>query len=96
VEQQSFSTQTGSLDKRGEQIKRAGAGEGWMMSDVAPGQIRGKLFVKSAFVVVDVSYTATTFSIDYDPDTTKYDGESVRKRYNTYVKRLEQAIYEQP
>jgi hypothetical protein len=95
VEGQAFATPSAPLDKRSDQIKRAGASAGWLMSDVQPGQVRGKLSVKSATVVVVVTFTNSTYSINYDPSTTKYDGETVRKQYNKYVMNLERAIYQQ-
>jgi hypothetical protein len=42
VEQQPFATASATLEQRAEQIRRAGVSAGWMMAEVAPGQMRGK------------------------------------------------------
>jgi hypothetical protein len=42
-----------------------------------------------------VSYTPKAFSIKLDPTTTSYDDGNVKKRFNNYVRSLEQAIYQQ-
>jgi hypothetical protein len=96
VEQQPFATASASLEQRAEQIRRAGVSAGWMMSEVAPGQMRGKYnFKGKATLIVLVSYTPTAFSIKLDPTTTSYDDGNVKKRFNNYVRSLEQAIYQQ-
>jgi hypothetical protein len=96
VEQQPFATAAATLDQRAEQIRRAGVSAGWMMSEVAPGQMRGKYNVKGkATLIVLVSYTPTAFSMTLDPSTTSYDDGNVKKRFNNYVRSLEQAIYQQ-
>ena len=81
------------LRQRAEQIKRAGAGLGWVMQDVYPGLIRGTLNVRSHQAVVDVPYTQTTFSVRYaSSNNLDYSGSGIHKNYNSWVKNLEQRI----
>jgi hypothetical protein len=93
VEQDSFASPSASLEQRADQIKRAASKLGWIVNDIGPGQASGRLNLKNSEVIVAINYTTSSYSIQFDPETTKYDGDNVRKKYNVYVKRLEKAIY---
>lgn len=81
------------LRQRAEQIKRAGAGLGWLMQDVQPGLIRGTLDLRGHQAVVDVPYTPTTFSIRYAASNNlNYTGSNIHSNYNSWVRNLEQRI----
>lgn len=77
-------------------IKRAGAGLGWQMIDQGPGQIEGKLFLRSHMAVVSITFDTKKFSIYYkDSNNLNYDGKTIHKNYNGWVQNLEQAILAQ-
>jgi len=77
-------------------IKRAGAGLGWQMADQGPGQIEGKLFLRSHMAVVSITFDTKKFSIFYkDSNDLDYDGTTIHKNYNGWVQNLEKAILAQ-
>lgn len=74
-------------------IKRAGTGLGWQMIDQGPGQIEGKLFLRSHMAVVSITFDTKKFSIYYkDSNNLNYDGTIIHKNYNGWVQNLEQRI----
>ncbi len=75
-------------------IKTAGAGLGWQMIPNGPGDITGRLMLRSHVAVVDVAYDTKTFSINYEDSTNlKYDADgTIHKNYNSWVKNLQHAI----
>ncbi|HWL79451.1 MAG TPA: hypothetical protein VNR89_00720 [Roseomonas sp.] len=84
------------LAERSEQIRRAGAGLGWIMEDEAPGVIRGTLNLRTHQAVVQVTYTPTDFSMRYvDSTNLNYDGAMIHRNYNGWIQRLEQHIIAQ-
>jgi len=95
VDGEPFSTTSAPLEQRTVQIKNAGVFRGWDMNEVGPGQILGRLDVRKREVVVLIDFTPDHFSIHYDPGTSKYNGETVNKRFNNYVKDLESGILQQ-
>lgn len=81
---------------RSEQIRRAGAGLGWVMEDVGPGLIRGTLNLRTHQAVVDIPYDRRRFSIRYASSRNlDYGGSSIHSNYNGWVQRLEQMIVAQ-
>ena len=81
---------------RSEQIRRAGAGLGWVMEDVRPGLVRGTLNLRTHQAMVDIPYDRDRFSILYAGSTNlDYDGASIHSNYNGWVQRLEQTIVAQ-
>jgi hypothetical protein len=82
-----------SADEVGKAIIRAGAGLGWQMKQVKPGQILGTLTAREHQAVVDVTYNAQSYSINYkDSANLKYDGQMIHQNYNGWIQRLDNAI----
>lgn len=74
-------------------IKRAGTGLGWQMIDKGPGEIEGRLHLRSHMALVRITFDTDQFSIFYEDSTNlKYDGTTIHKNYNGWVQNLEQAI----
>jgi hypothetical protein len=79
-------------------IKRAGAGLGWTMRDVAPGHIEARLPVRSHVAVADIFYNSKDFSIKYKDSTNlNYDPKdnSIHSNYNGWIQNLQKAIMSQ-
>ena len=74
-------------------IVRAGTGLSWQMQPQGPGKIQGTIQQRTHRAVVDISYDTKTFSIKYrDSTNLKYDGASIHKQYNIWIRNLERAI----
>lgn len=87
---------TATLEDVTKSIRRAGIGLGWQMAEIAPGQIEGKLFLRSHIAIVEIVFDTKAFSIRYrDSTNLKYDGTTIHKNYNNWVQRLEHAILAQ-
>jgi hypothetical protein len=85
------------FEARSEQIRRAGGGLGWQMEPVRPGVMRGTLNLRSHVAVVEITYSADAFAINYvDSRNLGYDGTSIHKNYNGWIENLERAIAQQP
>lgn len=90
-------TGRGSSAMRADQIRRAGASQGWVIESRAPGLLRGTLSRRNQQAVVDIPYDARRFSIRYAGSANlNYDGTSINSNYNSYVQRLHRAILSQP
>lgn len=88
---------TAPLEVRRNQILRAGAGLGWEMQPAGPGLIRATLHLRTHTAVVDIAYSADSFSIRYvDSRELQYDGTNIHKNYNGWIQNLERAIMQQP
>ncbi|WP_419767168.1 hypothetical protein [Arcobacter sp.] len=84
-----------SMDKVYNAIKFAGASKGWIITKVKPGLAMGKLNVRAHQAIVEIPYNEKTFSINYKSSLNlKYDSEKglIHKRYNEWVRYLENAI----
>ena len=82
--------------ERSLQIRRAGAGLGWAMEDVAPGLIRGTLELRTHKAAIEVPYDRQHFSINYaSSQNLDFDGRSIHSNYNGWVRRLQQMIITQ-
>ena len=76
-------------------IIQAGAGLGWTMAVVRPGEIMGTLNVRSHQAVVTIPYTTKTYSILYkDSSNLKYnaDKQTIHENYTAWIQRLDGAI----
>jgi len=83
----------GGLAQRAAEIRRAGAGLGWVMQDQGPGLMRGTLNLRSHQAVVDIPYDARRFSIRYAGSTNlDYTGSTIHRNYNSWVRNLQNAI----
>lgn len=87
----------GTLAQRADQIRRAGAGLGWVMQSDGPGRMRGVLNLRSHQAVVEIPYDQQRFTIRHAASTNlNYDGTRIHPNYNTWVQNLQQAIISQP
>jgi len=87
----------GTSAGRADQIRRAGAAQGWVIESRAPGLLRGTLNRRDQLAVVDIPYDARRFSIRYVRSSNlNYDGSNISSNYNGYVQRLHRAILAQP
>ncbi len=86
----------GTSAARADQIRRAGASQGWVIEARAPGLLRGTLERRGRRAVVDVPYDSQRFTIRYVRSANlNYDGTNIDSDYNTYVQRLHRAIVTQ-
>ncbi|MBE9555190.1 MAG: hypothetical protein IMF05_17135 [Proteobacteria bacterium] len=77
-------------------IRRAGISKGWQMIDKGPGEIEGRLNLRSHLAVVSITFDTKQFSIFYKDSTNlNYDGTRIHKNYNGWVQNLEKAILAQ-
>jgi hypothetical protein len=81
---------------RADQIRRAGAAQGWVIEARAPGLLRGTLDRREQRAVVDIPYDSRRFSIRYVRSANlNHDGANISSNYNSYVQRLHRAIIAQ-
>ena len=84
-----------SMEEVQKAIIQAGAGLGWNMSVVKPGEIMGTLNVRSHQAVVTIPYTSKSYSILYkDSNNLKYDADkqTIHENYTGWIQRLDGAI----
>ena len=81
---------------RADQIRRAGASQGWVMDSRGPGLLRGTLERRGQRAVVDIPFDSQRFTIRYVRSANlNYDGANISSDYNSYVQRLHRAIVAQ-
>lgn len=86
----------GGIATRADQIRRAGASQGWVIDYRAPGLLRGTLDRRGQRAVVDIPFDSQRFTIRYVRSANlNYDGTNIDSDYNTYVQRLHKAILAQ-
>ena len=91
-----FGSPDAPLSERANQIRRAAAGRGWSVEDVAPGQIRATINLRESHAVVAINFTRTHFSINYvDSRNLEYNGKEIHRSYNGWVQNLEHDIIAQ-
>lgn len=74
-------------------IIRAGAGLGWQIAEEAPGKLVGTLVLRTHTAVVDIAYTATSYSITYRSSVNlDASGGQIHKNYNGWISNLVKAI----
>ena len=75
-------------------ILSAGDSLGWRMHAQGPGKIQGTINRRDHRAVVDIDYTARTYSIRHkdSSSTLQYDGNSIHKNYNGWIENLDRAI----
>jgi len=82
-----------SLDDVDKAIQRAGATLGWQMKQTKPGHMLGTLNLRKHVAVVDVNYSAKSYSIKYKDSTElDYDGQNIHPNYNGWIQNLDKAI----
>jgi len=88
--------QNASIEQVASAIKRAGAGLGWQMIDTGPGEIEGRLHLRSHVAIVSITFDTKQFSIFYKDSTNlDYDGTRIHRNYNGWIQNLEQGILAQ-
>lgn len=81
------------LDQIGRSITEAGRRRGWRMDPSGPGQITGVLDDHGHEAVINVTYSQQAYSITLAGSTNlRQEGDEVHKRYNRWVRLLEQTI----
>jgi len=82
-----------SLDDVGKAVQRAGATLGWQMKQTKPGHMLGTLNLRKHVAVVDVNYSAQSYSVNYKDSTElDYDGQNIHPNYNGWIQNLDKAI----
>ena len=77
-------------------IVRAGNSLGWQMKVEKPGLIVGTLNLRTHTAVVDIPFTASSYSILYRSSVNlNHQGDSIHANYNGWVQNLDQAIRNQ-
>ena len=74
-------------------IVQAGAGLGWVMTDVKPGVLEAKLALRSHVAVVEIPYSEKSYSIVYKSSTNlnEQNGQ-IHKNYNGWIQNLQRDI----
>lgn len=74
-------------------ILGAGAALGWQMKDARPGVLEGRLALRSHVAIVEIPYSARSYSIVYKSSTgLDESGGNIHKNYNGWVQNLERGI----
>jgi hypothetical protein len=74
-------------------IIRAGGMLGWQMKDNGPDALTGTLVLREHTAVIDIPYTATSYSLLYkDSKNLKYRGSSIHSNYNGWIQNLHRSI----
>lgn len=74
-------------------ILRAGASLGWQLKENGPDALIGTLMLRSHVAVVDIPYSASSYSITYKSSTNlNYTGTSIHSNYNGWIQNLHRAI----
>jgi hypothetical protein len=74
-------------------IISAGSALGWRIVDAGPGRLEGTLVLRTHTAVVDIPYSAATYSIKYkrSEGLQETDG-TIHKNYNGWVQNLDRGI----
>jgi len=82
-----------TVDEVSKAIMRAGTRAGWQMKPTRPGHMVGTLYIRTHIAVVDVNYSANSYSITYkDSTNVNYDGTNIHNRYNDWIMTLDKNI----
>lgn len=82
-----------SPDRVRDAIIRAGTKLGWQMAVAENGVVNGKLYLRGHGAVVDVRYSAKSYSIVYrDSSNLDYSGDRIHKNYNGWIQNLDREI----
>jgi len=77
-------------------IVRAGAALGWQITPEKPGQMTGRLALRTHQAVVDINYDTKQYSINYrdSVDLNAKDGQ-IHRNYNGWIQNLDKGIRSQ-
>ena len=82
-----------SNDEVKKAIMRAGGTLGWKMDESGPGKVTGTLNVRTHTAVVEIPYSAKSYSINYKSSTNlNEEGGQIHNNYNGWVKNLAKGI----
>jgi hypothetical protein len=74
-------------------IIRAGATLGWQIKEDGPGKLVGTLVLRTHTAVVEIPYSATSYSITYKSSINLDEaGGQIHKNYNGWISNLNKAI----
>jgi hypothetical protein len=74
-------------------IIRAGTALGWQMKDEGPNKLIGTLMLRTHTAVVEIPYSATSFSIRYRSSVNLDEsGGKIHKNYNGWIQNLNRGI----
>ena len=74
-------------------IITAGTALGWTVVDAQPGKLEGTLNLRTHSAVVDIPYSATSYSILFKRgDNLNVEGNMIHKNYNGWVQNLDRGI----
>lgn len=81
-------------DEVGEAIRRGADDATWRTYPIGPGHLAASLQAQEHVAAVDITYTASTYSIHYQTSRAlDYDGDGhIHKDYNLWVEALQAAI----
>lgn len=83
-------------EARADQIRRAGAAQGWVVETLRPGLMRATLNRRGQQAVVEIPHDSRRFTIRYVRSANlNHDGANISSDYNSYVQRLHRAIVAQ-
>jgi hypothetical protein len=76
-----------------ESILRAGAALGWDMKEAGPGKMVGTLALRTHTAVVDIGYSTTSYSINYQSSVNLQETNGkIHKNYNGWITNLNKGI----
>jgi len=74
-------------------IIAGGTSLGWSLGDAGPGRVQGRLDLRAHTAVVDIAYSATSYSIIYKSSINLNEsGGTIHSNYNGWVQHLDRAI----
>lgn len=74
-------------------IVRAGGALGWQMKDEGPDKLVGTLVLRTHAAVVEIPYSATSYSIKYRSSVDLNEsGGNIHKNYNGWIQNLNKGI----
>jgi len=85
---------------KAEQVKKAiilaGTQKGWQMKEVKPGLLEATIFRSNLMAKININYSPDSYSITYkDSSNFRYDGTNIHKRYNHWIRLLNDQIRSQ-
>lgn len=89
----SITSSARTRDQVRDAITRAGTGLGWIIKEESPGILVGTLKLRDHTAVVEIPYSATSYSIKYRSSINLNEKSgNIHKNYNSWVQNLDRAI----
>ena len=74
-------------------IVLAATQKGWVMKEMGAGRLQATINVRKHMAQVLIAYTPRSYSITYqDSHTLEYDGATIHRNYNKWIRKLEGLI----